>query len=58
MVARGARTGQAANDAIVEHYAVGGPDLDGIPDFDEEARRWRDEAVAYRAERGAERAGS
>jgi 2-polyprenyl-6-methoxyphenol hydroxylase-like FAD-dependent oxidoreductase len=58
MVARGARIGQAANDAIVEHYAAGGPDLDGIPDFEEEARRWRDEAVAYRAERGAEGAGS
>jgi 2-polyprenyl-6-methoxyphenol hydroxylase-like FAD-dependent oxidoreductase len=58
MVERGARIGQAANDAIVEHYAVGGPDLDGIPDFEEEARRWRDEAVAYRAERGAEGAGS
>lgn len=50
MVARGARIGQAANEAIVEHYAVGGPDLDGIPDFDEEARRWRDDAAAYRAE--------
>lgn len=58
MVARGARIGQAANDAIVEHYAVGGPNLDGIPDFEEEARRWRDEAVAYRAERGAAGAGS
>ncbi|ROP72491.1 NAD(P)/FAD-dependent oxidoreductase [Curtobacterium sp. PhB115] len=50
MTARGAAIGRAANDAIVEHYAVGGPDLDSIPDFDAEADRWRDGAVAYRAE--------
>jgi 2-polyprenyl-6-methoxyphenol hydroxylase-like FAD-dependent oxidoreductase len=49
MTARGAATGRAANDAIVEHYAVGGPDLDSIPDFDEEAERWRSNAAAYRA---------
>lgn len=51
MVERGATIGRAANDAIVEHYAVGGPDLDSIPDFDAEAVRWRDDAVAYRAAR-------
>jgi len=42
--------GRAANDAIVEHYAAGGPDLDSIPDFDEEAERWRADAAAYRAD--------
>ncbi|MBT2501310.1 NAD(P)/FAD-dependent oxidoreductase [Curtobacterium sp. ISL-83] len=49
MVSRGARIGQAANAAIVEHYAVGGPDIDAIPDFDVEAQRWREDAAAYRA---------
>ncbi|MCJ1712561.1 NAD(P)/FAD-dependent oxidoreductase [Curtobacterium sp. VKM Ac-2922] len=46
---RGARIGRAANDAIVEHYAVGGPDPDGIPGFDDQAQRWQDGADAYRA---------
>lgn len=49
MIGRGATAGQAANAAIVEHYAVGGPDFDSIPDFDEEAQAWRDNAAAYRA---------
>jgi len=49
MTLRGATAGQAANAAIVEHYAVGGPNIDSIPDFDEEARAWRDNAAAYRA---------
>lgn len=49
MIARGAQIGQASNEAIVEHYAVGGPDPDGIPDFDEQAQRWHDDAAAYRA---------
>lgn len=52
MTARGAAMGRAANDAIVEHYAVGGPDPDGIPDFDEEAERWRSNAAARRGGRG------
>jgi 2-polyprenyl-6-methoxyphenol hydroxylase-like FAD-dependent oxidoreductase len=51
MVTRAATIGRSANDAIVEHYAVGGPDVDSIPDFDEQAQRWQDDADAYRAER-------
>jgi 2-polyprenyl-6-methoxyphenol hydroxylase-like FAD-dependent oxidoreductase len=51
MVTRAATIGRAANDAIIEHYAVGGPDIESIPDFDEQARRWQDDADAYRAER-------
>jgi 2-polyprenyl-6-methoxyphenol hydroxylase-like FAD-dependent oxidoreductase len=50
MTARGATMGRAANDAIAEHYAAGGPDLDSIPDFDEEAERWRSNAAAYRVD--------
>jgi len=49
MIARGASAGEAANNAIAEHYAPGGPDLDSIPDFDEEAERWRENAAQYRA---------
>jgi 2-polyprenyl-6-methoxyphenol hydroxylase-like FAD-dependent oxidoreductase len=49
IAARAGTIGRAANDAIIEHYAVGGPDLATIPDFDEEARRWHDDARAYRA---------
>ncbi|WP_144764032.1 NAD(P)/FAD-dependent oxidoreductase [Curtobacterium sp. 9128] len=49
MTARGAGIGRAANDAIAEHFAAGGPDLDGVPDFDVEAERWRAGAEAYRA---------
>jgi 2-polyprenyl-6-methoxyphenol hydroxylase-like FAD-dependent oxidoreductase len=49
MTLRGATVARAANAAIVEHYAVGGPDIDSIPNFDEEARTWRDNAAAYRA---------
>ncbi|WP_223694363.1 FAD-dependent oxidoreductase [Leifsonia poae] len=49
MVPRGAAMGKAANDAIAEHYAVGGPDLDSIPDFDEAAEQWRTNAAEYRA---------
>lgn len=50
MTARGAESGRAANDAMAEHYAVGGPDPDGIPDFEVEADRWRTDAAAYRAD--------
>lgn len=50
MCARGAQLGQAANEAIVEHYAVGGTDPDGIPDFEEQAQRWHADAATYRAE--------
>jgi 2-polyprenyl-6-methoxyphenol hydroxylase-like FAD-dependent oxidoreductase len=57
MTARGATAGLAANTAIVEHYAVGGPDPDGIPDFDEEAQTWRDNAELYRELRAREQAG-
>lgn len=52
MVPRGAAMGKAANDAITEHYAVGGPDVDSIPDFDEAAEQWRANAAEYRASRG------
>lgn len=48
MIDRGASVGEAANAAIVEHYAAGGPDLDRIPDFDDEAARWQESATAYR----------
>lgn len=49
MTARGASMGRLANDAIAEHYAVGGPDPAGIPDLDTEAEQWRRNAAAYRA---------
>ncbi|MGI3779156.1 MAG: FAD-dependent oxidoreductase [Janthinobacterium lividum] len=51
MIARGAAAGRASNDAITEHHAVGGPDPASIPDFDEEAERWRANAVTYREAR-------
>ncbi|MGN8049959.1 FAD-dependent oxidoreductase [Curtobacterium sp. 22159] len=51
MVPRGAEVGAAANAAIVEHFAAGGPDLDDVPDFDAEAARWKERADAYRAAR-------
>ncbi|WP_188673378.1 FAD-dependent oxidoreductase [Subtercola lobariae] len=51
MVSRGATLGKAANDAIAEHYAIGGPDLDSIPNFDEAADQWRANAAEYRASR-------
>lgn len=51
MVPRGAEIGRAANDAIVEHYAVGGPDLESIPDFDASAEGWRSAAADYLADR-------
>jgi 2-polyprenyl-6-methoxyphenol hydroxylase-like FAD-dependent oxidoreductase len=51
MVPRGAAMGKAANDAITEHYAVGGPDLESIPDFDEAAEEWRSNADEYNANR-------
>ncbi|TQS42517.1 FAD-dependent oxidoreductase [Cryptosporangium phraense] len=38
-----------ANAAIVEHFAAGGPDLGNVPDFAEEAERWKAGAEAYRA---------
>ncbi|MFJ3384062.1 MULTISPECIES: FAD-dependent oxidoreductase [unclassified Curtobacterium] len=51
MIPRGASIGAGANAAIVEHFAAGGPDLDGVPDFDVEAERWRAGADEYRAAR-------
>lgn len=51
MMSRGATMGRAANDAIAEHYAVGGPDLDSIPNFEEAAEQWRANAAEYRANR-------
>ena len=52
MIPRSGPIAAGANEAIVEHFAAGGPDLDGIPDFDAEAERWHAEAAAYRAARG------
>ncbi|MFZ6990782.1 FAD-dependent oxidoreductase [Curtobacterium sp. RRHDQ66] len=49
VIDRGASIGRSANEAIVEHFAAGGPDLDDVPDFDVEAERWRTGAEAYRA---------
>lgn len=49
VIDRGASIGRSANEAIVEHFAAGGPDLDDVPDFDVEAERWRAGAEAYRA---------
>lgn len=49
MVTRASEIARGANEAIVDHFAEGGPDPDGIPDFDEEAEQWRANAVAYRA---------
>jgi 2-polyprenyl-6-methoxyphenol hydroxylase-like FAD-dependent oxidoreductase len=51
MTERGATLGQGANDAIIEHYAAGGPDVENIPDFDDEAEKWHANAAAYRADR-------
>jgi len=51
MVPRGSAMGNGANAAIAEHYAVGGPDLDSIPNFDEAAEQWRANAAEYRANR-------
>lgn len=53
MIPRAAAAGAAANAAIVEHFAAGGPDLDGVPDFEVEAERWKDDAARYRAARDA-----
>jgi hypothetical protein len=52
MTSRSAPIAAGSNAAIVEHFAAGGPDLDGIPDFDAEAERLHAEAAAYRAARG------
>lgn len=52
MMPRGAEMGRAANDAIIEHFAVGGPDLDSIPNFDDAAEQWRANAAEYRASQG------
>jgi 2-polyprenyl-6-methoxyphenol hydroxylase-like FAD-dependent oxidoreductase len=49
MLARSNPIAEGANGAIVEHFAAGGPDIDAIPDFDEEAARWQADAEAYRA---------
>jgi 2-polyprenyl-6-methoxyphenol hydroxylase-like FAD-dependent oxidoreductase len=49
MTERAAPIAQGANQAIVEHFAAGGPDLDNLPDFDAEAERWKTGADAYRA---------
>jgi 2-polyprenyl-6-methoxyphenol hydroxylase-like FAD-dependent oxidoreductase len=51
MIPRAAEIAAGANAAIVEHFAAGGPDLDGVPDFDAEAERWKADADAYRAAR-------
>ncbi|WP_010121285.1 FAD-dependent oxidoreductase [Corynebacterium nuruki] len=48
MISRGARTGEGANTAMIEHYRAGGPDVDSIPDFDDAAVVWKENAVAYR----------
>jgi 2-polyprenyl-6-methoxyphenol hydroxylase-like FAD-dependent oxidoreductase len=53
MILRSEPIAAGSNAAIVEHFAAGGPDLDGIPDFDAEAERLHAEAAAYRAARGA-----
>jgi 2-polyprenyl-6-methoxyphenol hydroxylase-like FAD-dependent oxidoreductase len=49
MTGRAAPIAEGANAAIVEHFAAGGPDLAGMPDFDAEAERWKSGAEAYRA---------
>lgn len=43
----------AANEAIAHHYRAGGTSADDVPDFAEEARRWNENASAYRQTRGA-----
>ena len=48
MTARSGPIAAGANAAIVEHFAAGGPDLDGVPDFAVEAERWKAGAEAYR----------
>lgn len=40
---------ESSNQAIVEHFAAGGPDLDNIPDWEQEAAGWEASAAAYRA---------
>jgi 2-polyprenyl-6-methoxyphenol hydroxylase-like FAD-dependent oxidoreductase len=49
-----ARTGEVAvgaNEAIVDHFAVGGVSVNDVPDFAEEAERWVENATAVRAAR-------
>jgi hypothetical protein len=46
MTSRAAPIAKAANGAIVEHFAAGGPDLDNLPDFEAEAERWKAGAEA------------
>lgn len=50
MFARSGPIAVAANTAIREHYAPGGVEVDSVPDFTEEAERWKAAATAYRAE--------
>lgn len=49
MFARSGPIAVSANAAIREHYAPGGVEVESIPDFSEEAERWKASAATYRA---------